>query len=244
MKSRALSVGVVAVSLLLASSAFASEPPPPPGIVYVDDGSSLAGTIVEQIEGDHVSVVVGGSLVVVPWARVVRIERLVEAAPAAPPFVAPVPRARPRYEPSGALSISPISTFFLGAVLEVEGRVSEHTSLYGVGEAYFLWRGLGLQAGVRYFYSGIALDGFFVDFHARVANLYANQIAGGGIELGGEHVLGRSHWSILWSAGADVGSGSWFETGGNVGDTWMLFSDRHAHFTATPKLRFMLGYTF
>ncbi|CAN5254430.1 hypothetical protein BH09MYX1_BH09MYX1_64570 [soil metagenome] len=231
MTTRAHVLAAVIVAVLAAAApALADDAPSPPpsgGIVYVDDGSTLSGDIVEEIAGDHVSVRVAATLVVVPWARIVRIDRLAwTSASSDAPSDSTSDDAPKRFEPHVAIWTSPISAVFLGGVLELEARVAPAVSIYATGELYGVWKGIGLQTGLRYFFRGIALDGFFVDVHARAAYLYVNQIVGGGL-------------------GADIGRGGWSLDCDHSHMWTLVSSDRHFDgFTATPKLRLMLGYTF
>jgi hypothetical protein len=168
--------------------------------------------------------------------------------PEAAPVVAPpetsqrgatldLDRERPT---TATLSFSPLSTFALGVVLEGEFRVNEHLTTYLAGEFYGAWMGFGAQIGLR-IYPSQAFRGFFIDLHGRAQDLYLNHLIGGGLEIGSQHQLGRSHWSILWSVGADVGAGSWNQYHRSPTDLPSWLSEG---VTAAPKLRLMLAYNF
>lgn len=144
---------------------------------------------------------------------------------------------------TATVSFSPLTTFLLGAAVEGEFRVHEHLTTYLAGEFYGAWMGWGVQAGVRW-YPSQAFRGFFVDAHARASDLMLVHHLGGGLELGSQHRLGRTRWSILWSLGADVGMGRWSgtrTTGRSPLDvgTWLT-----EDVVAVPKLRLMLAYNF
>lgn len=138
------------------------------------------------------------------------------------------------------LSFSPLTTFMLGVVLEGEFRVHEHLTTYVVGEFYGAWMGWGAQAGLRW-YPSEAFSGFFVDAHARAQDLYLVHGVGGGLEIGSQHRLGQSRWSIRWSAGLDLGAGSWRGYGNSYRNPVDWLSEG---LVGMPKLRLMLGYNF
>lgn len=140
------------------------------------------------------------------------------------------------------VTFSPLSTFLLAVALEGEVRVNTHLTAYAAGEYYFLWHGWGAQTGAR-IYVTEAFHGFFVDLHARGSDLLFAHYLGGGLEIGSQHSLDKSHWTVMWAAGVDVGAGRWdFSIGSaqtaDVG-RWL-----NEGLVAVPKLRIMLGYTF
>jgi hypothetical protein len=157
------------------------------------------------------------------------------------PVSAPVAAAE-QLAPKFTLLTSPLTLLAAGVVLEGEGRLSDSVTAYGTGEFYGFWLGWGFQAGARIYPWGNAMRGFFVDLHARANNLLAVNLIGVGAEVGGQHQLSQSRWSLLWSVGADIGLGRWegfaqgFEAFDGTGPA--------LHFTAQPKLRLMLGYQF
>lgn len=163
-----------------------------------------------------------------------------------PPLVPADTEARPKDEPFEAptrhvgITMSPVSTFMLAVAVDVEVRITDRVTVYGTGEYYGLWQGVGAQLGLRTYFSE-AFHGFFVDAHARVADLYLAHVAGGGAEIGSQHSLGHSAWTILWSAGLDVGAGAWSPQGREIQNVALWFEQ---DLVAVPKLRFMLGYTF
>jgi hypothetical protein len=139
------------------------------------------------------------------------------------------------------LSFSPLTFFMLGVALEGEFRVHQHLTTYFAGEFYGLWLGWGAQAGLRW-YPSQAFRGFFVDAHARASDLLVVHHVGGGLEVGGQHQIDRSRWSILWSAGLDLGAGAWWRFAERAPtDMGAWLSDG---VVAVPKLRLMLAYDF
>lgn len=153
---------------------------------------------------------------------------------------APVATAE-EFAPKFTLWTSPLTVLMAGAVLEGEVRLNDFATAYGTGEFYGLWMGWGVQAGARLYPGGHAMRGFFVDLHARASNLYVINLLGGGVEVGGEHRLGSSHWAFLWSVGADIGVG---RAGLYRGLEAMEAGPQALSFVAQPKLRLMLGYQF
>lgn len=152
---------------------------------------------------------------------------------------APVAQAEV-FTPKFTLWTSPLTVLMAGAVLEGELRLNDFATLYGTGEFYGLWMGWGVQVGTRLYPGRHAMQGFFVDLHARANNLYIFNLAGGGVEVGGEHRLGKSHWAFLWSVGADVGLGTMTLRRGIEA----FEAPQQLGFVAQPKLRLMLGYQF
>jgi hypothetical protein len=144
------------------------------------------------------------------------------------------------FEPVAAITISPISTFMLAVAVEGQFRVSDHFTTYVAGEYYALWSGWGVQTGARWFPQK-AFKGFFIDAHLRASDLYFVHAIGGGLEIGTEHQLGKSHWTFLWSVGTDVGAGAWTGDSRGPASAGLWFSQGPV---IVPKLRLMLGYSF
>jgi hypothetical protein len=141
---------------------------------------------------------------------------------------------------TGAVTVSPASVLMLALAVELELRVSDQLTAYAAGEYYGAWSGFGVQVGAR-LYTAEAFHGLFFDLHARASDLYLVHAIGAGLEVGSQHALGQNGWTLLWSAGVDVGAGAWGAWGRDVTDVPSWFSQG---LVLVPKLRFMLGHTF
>lgn len=139
-----------------------------------------------------------------------------------------------------SLKVNPLSTFLLGVAIEAEVRVSNNVTLYASGEFYpYLLRAWGVQTGARV-YTNAAFAGFFVDVHARASDLKLAHLLGGGVDIGSQHSLGGSRWSVLWAAGLNVGAGRWWQGSWDSRPEQWIKED----FVVVPNLRLMIGYTF